>query len=68
MRMGGEVEEDDGDGGFVGLAEAADVVEDVAVALDDVFCAGVEFRIRIRRRAGKETHAKGSAEAGCRGR
>jgi hypothetical protein len=35
--MGGEVEEDDGDGGLVGLAEAADVLEDVvAVALDDV--------------------------------
>jgi hypothetical protein len=44
---GGKVEEDDGDGGFVGLAEAADVLEDVvAVALDDVFCV-VEVSFRI---------------------
>jgi hypothetical protein len=34
----GEVEEHHGNGGLVGLAEAADVLEDVvAVALDDVF-------------------------------
>jgi hypothetical protein len=40
------VEEDDGEGGFVGLAETADVFEDVvAVPFDDVFCMEVRFRI-----------------------
>jgi hypothetical protein len=38
---GGEVEEDDREGRLVGLAEAADVLEDVVpVALDDVSVVG----------------------------
>jgi hypothetical protein len=41
------VEEHHCDGGFVGLAEAADVLEDVvAVALDDVFCVGSALESR----------------------
>jgi hypothetical protein len=55
--MGREVEDDDGDGGLVDLADAADVLEDIgAVALHDELYTR-RSQIRINMESGKETHA-----------